>query len=560
MSAPNVLSAAAALLQELQKKVESDTGSSTPETLSPIPTAFHLCTDQMNACRIYAHFGKQLLVCGGTWYCWNGRNWERDETFANRCGAELARIVREEAAAARAIFESLAETNPDARKLEQTKRRDMSGLQDKLLATPATAEIVHALDKAEALEKWAKACESKIIQHNALELLRGWLTFDRDKMDADPALLTCLNGTIDLRTGKLKPHDPADYITKCAPVNYDPAARADRFEKFLIEIMDGDADRVAFLRRWFGYGVTGETREQKVVLHIGRGANGKSKLFEALQDALGSYMHTTAASLLTASGQSDRHPTEVADLCGRRLVTAYESEDGTYLREAFLKHATGEDVLSGRFMRQDFFNFKPTFKLQLLSNHKPIVKGSDYGIWRRILLVWYGVTFGSEQDVAAGRAQKVRDTDLRAKLDAEREGILAWLVRGAVEWHRDGLRPPDAVLAAGREFQQEQDRVSKFVEEVCILDAKAWSPFTGLFGGLYPAYTSWCRDSGYQALGKSRFLEELERVVPGFRKAEQKQTVDGVRKTIRGCYGLRVNMEGDGGGVTESQRPIEDMI
>ena len=137
------------------------------------------------------------------------------------------------------------------------------------------------------------------------------------------------------------------------------------------------------------------------------------------------------------------------------------------------------------------------------------------------------------------------DTSLKNALLAEREGILAWIVRGAIEWYRDGLRPPACVLEANEAYRMEQDRVGQFVHECCVLESDTWSPFSGPFIGLYPTYSAWCRESGYQPLGMKKFVDELARIVPKFRKAERKlTTTDGVRKTVNGAYGVKVNLAG----------------
>jgi putative DNA primase/helicase len=195
-------------------------------------------------------------------------------------------------------------------------------------------------------------------------------------------------------------------------------------------------------------------------------------------------------------------------------------------------------------MGRNFFKFSPTHKLQMLTNHKPVIKGSDHGIWRRILLLQYPQKFGTAAEIAAGRATKLVDTSLKGALRAEREGIFAWLVQGAIDWYRDGLQPPASVLEAGEAYRLEQDRVAQFVHECCVLEADTWSPFSGAFVGLYAAYGGWCRESGYLALGMKKFVDELARVVPKFRKAERKLSADGVRKTVNGAYGVRVNLAG----------------
>jgi putative DNA primase/helicase len=364
--------------------------------------------------------------------------------------------------------------------------------------------------------------------------------------DKDSFLFNVMNGTVDLRTGEIHKHRPIDLISRRAPVSYDAVAEAPRFEQFVVEIMDGDVDRATFLQRWFGYCATGDTSEQKMVLHIGPGANGKSTLLDAMGGVFGEYAGTAPPGLLTAP-TSDRHPTEIADLAGRRLVTAHESDEGSQLREALLKQATGSDKLKARFMGQDFFEFDPTHKLQLLTNHKPTVRGQDYALWRRLLLIWYKVSFGSAADVASGAARFLRDNTLSTKLAAERSGILNWVVKGAVAWYKDGLNPPESVIEASAAYRAEQDRLLQFVADCCIIDRDAFAPLTGMFGGLYNAYTRWCKESGYHAMSMSRFSSEIERV-PGVGKAKRDTTENGVNKTINGVTGLMVNMEGDGGG------------
>ena len=518
-----------------------------PLDIGVVPETSHLTTDQANAGRLAAHYGgTEIISAAGDFYVWTGACWERDPRQAVHYGAQLSRIVRDEAQAWRATFEALAAENPDGKKLEATVRRDKSKLEDSLRATSDGLAMVNALNKAEALEKWQKSCEMFTNITNALRLLRDLLTVDADRFDQNHALLNCLNGTIDLQTGRIKPHDPKDLITQCAPVNYKPNAKAPLFENFLNEVLD--PERAKFLQRWLGYTATGEVREHKMLLHIGSGANGKSTLIEAIENVMGSYTHTAPRGMLTDARGDDRHPTEIADLFRKRLVTAGESEDNATLRESFVKLVTGGDRLTGRYMGKDFFKFSPTHKLQLLTNHKPNIKGSDHGIWRRIFLLNYHIQFGTAEEVASGRATRLRDLTLKDALLAEREGIFAWLVQGAVDWYRDGLQPPTSVLKASEAYRMEQDRVGQFVHECCALDPDTWSPFSGAFIGIYPAYSSWCRESGYQALGLKRFVDELQRIVPKFRKAERKMATDGVRKTVNGAFGVKVNLVGPGNG------------
>lgn len=517
-----------------------------------VPLAKALCTDLRNAHRLLEAYGDtKLVVVGGTFIAWDYKSWGRDEPAAFRCAAHLSTMVMLEAKAYREKFKALiAATSADVRdaqsKLATLARPDQSVALATVQADKTGAAALKALEAAEALEKWAKHCEMQPTVAKAVTMLRNLLETKGIKLDAHTHLLTCLNGTIDLRTGTIKPHDPLDYISRCAPVSYRPDAKCPTFEQFMLDVMGGDAERVAFLQRWFGYAITGEVREQKILLHIGGGSNGKSTLIDVIQKVLGEYAHTGAPNLLTTS-HNDRHPTEIADLAGRRLVTVHESEEGATLREGLLKQATGGDKLVGRFMYKDFFEFTPTHKLQLLTNAKPVVRGQDFAIWRRLLLINYGVTFGSAEDVVAHKATRLGDRAMAVKLEAEKEGIFAWLVRGAAEWYATGLRPPQSVIEASEAYRQEQDRIAEFVAERCIRGAEERSYLSGP-QGIYPQYMIWSKSNGYPPMGNRRFLHELERVVPGYRVVDQKVVQDGVRKSQRCCYGLRVNFDEDGGG------------
>ncbi|HHW4679830.1 MAG TPA: DNA primase family protein [Xylella sp.] len=268
----------------------------------------------------------------------------------------------------------------------------------------------------------------------ALKIARQMLVVDQSKLDSDPWLLNCANGTVDLRTGALRAHRPEDYITRVIPLPYRREAGTPAFKEMLARITCEEGRTATplgdFLQRWFGYCATGSVQEQAFAVHYGQGRNGKSTLLDLISGVLGSYAGVAAPGLLM-SGSRDRHPTEIADLAGRRMVTAHETGEGGVLREEFVKQATGGDLIKGRYMRGDFFQFQPTHKLQLLTNHKPVVKGQDEGIWRRVLLVPFKARFGTAEEVADGRATCLRDTRIVEQVAAEREGILAWIVAGS---------------------------------------------------------------------------------------------------------------------------------
>lgn len=479
-----------------------------------VPEAHHLCTDQANVQRLLKHFGKRLLVASDRWYAWDGARWLPDDAIATRYAMSLSKIIGQEA-------------------LEWAAKKDESDN-----GGPDNAAI------AKALRSWATKAEMRSSIDAALALAKRVLVVDAGMLDKDPWLLTCANGTVDLRTGKMGPHDPADYITKLCPVAYNENATAPSFTNVLLRVCceeEGLSPVANFLQRWFGYCSTASTREQKFVVHYGQGSNGKSTILDIVSEVLGDYAATAAPGLLVAGGK-DRHPTEIADLFGRRMVTAHESGEGGILREDFVKQATGGDRIKARYMRADFFEFSPTHKIQLLTNHKPTIKGQDHGIWRRVVMVPYKARFGTPEAVAIGAAQYVKERDVMERLRAENEGVLRWLVIGAVDWYRDGLNPPDYVLAASGAYQKEQDRILHFTEENCEM-RHDYSAFltTDMGEGLFQTYEAWCKEGGFFALSKPRFLQEIERLVPSFRKSEVLvRALNGKRRKALQIHGIRL--------------------
>jgi putative DNA primase/helicase len=253
-----------------------------------------------------------------------------------------------------------------------------------------------------------------------------------------------------------------------------------------------------------------------MVIHWGGGSNGKSTLLGALASVLGDYATPLPTGMLTAKNSDSRHPAEIAMLRGARFVVASESEDGAKLREAFVKEITGGDALKARHMYGELFTFKPTHKLQMLTNHKPQIRGSDHGIWRRLLLVPFTVTFGTVEEVTAGKAAHLKDPALAEALEREKAGILNWIIAGAERWHAEGLLPPAVVLDAGRAYREEQDRIGEFIRERCHLNRGAKEALSELYG----AYKAWCKEVGIDPLSRDRFGEELEQRVPGFRRGK----------------------------------------
>lgn len=498
-----------------------------------IPKASSRATDQANAQRLKRVYADKIVSVAGQFYYWEGRFWRADDSEVRRCAAKLSHIVRGEAAALeRKIEKAFAAYDP-----EVVKAALASPGKNALIKTEDGAKQLNNFHALEEMRKWAKQCENVSTQDAAFRLVKWLLTLPPAQLNSDPFLLNCQNGTIDLRTGELRTQDPTDYITLCAPTPYLLEAQAPRFEQFLREIFNSDTEKVSFLQRWFGYCLTGSVAEQALMIHVGAGGNGKGTLIEAITAAIGDYAGTAAPNLILAG---ERHPAAVADLFGRRMVTVSETDDTTTLAEGVVKQMTGGDRLKARFMHKDFFEFLPTHKLQIFTNLKPQIKGQDYGMWRRLLLVNYDVRHGRADEVASGAADKVRDLTLGATLRAEAPGILRWLVDGARKWFEGGLQPPASVRAEVQKYQAEQDRMSQFVHERCYKALDVRAPLGGP-GGLFPSYVSWCRESGYNALGKGRFAQELGRVVPTAKRLEWSEGQAGAgRRTVIGFTGLKL--------------------
>lgn len=331
-----------------------------------------------------------------------------------------------------------------------------------------------------------------------------------DTFDRDPWLLNVSNGTVDLRTGKLRPHCRTDFVTRISSVAYDPAAKCPRFDRFLAAIFDADPELVQYVRRVLGYCLTGDTSVHAVHILHGDGANGKSTLTEVLLVVLGEYGSKIEASVLVSDGR-DRHPTERADLAGLRLAVASETEEGKRLDVARVKELSGGDKLTARKMRQDFFRFDPTFKLFLLTNHRPRVQADDHGIWRRLRLVPFGVKFWTDADAAdSGNLDpELRaDPTLKAALIEESPGILATLVAEAVAFYSDRkLTPPSAVAFATKNYRESEDFIGQFFDErvICGCDYRIKA------SELFAAYKNWCETQGVRADGSRAFGEKAKK-------------------------------------------------
>ena len=291
----------------------------------------------------------------------------------------------------------------------------------------------------------------------------------------------------------MRPHCQEDLLTKLAPVEYDQSARCPQWLDFLGKVFKGDRELIGYVQRLVGYCLTGNVREQILPIFWGNGSNGKTTLIDTLMRVLGEDYAVRAPRDLLLAHKGDQHPTKLARLFGRRLAVCSESPEGGALDEALVKDLTGGDVMTARGMHENYWQFRPTHKVLLVTNHKPVVRGTDEGIWRRPRLIPFGAYFwdpAMPEDVALGLPEAYRkDTVVGEKLLAERGGILAWAVEGCLDWQSRGLGAAAAVTDATGEYRAEQDTLGGFLKEECLLEAGR----SVKVSELYDTYMLWCR-------------------------------------------------------------------
>jgi putative DNA primase/helicase len=353
-------------------------------------------------------------------------------------------------------------------------------------------------------------------------------------LDRDPWLFNCPNGTIELRTGKLREHRRTDLITKICTTPFHPDAPAPTWQSFLDKVFNHENDVIAYLQRLLGYCITGDVREQQLPILWGSGSNGKSTLIGAALDTIGSDYAGQVAPDLLITPRGDRHLTELADLHGKRLCVASETGEGRPMNEERIKLLTGGDEIAARRMREDIWRFKPTHKIILQTNHRPVVRGGDFAIWRRIALVPFTVRFWDPtkpDEVALGLPDELRkDTSMPERLKAERPGILAWMMRGCLEWQRIGLCPPRCVTDATAEYRSGEDVVGRWLEECCVVMNQTRVKIKA--GDAYPAFARWQELTGETPWNQRTFAERMATRFPAYTPSQGPPPANGQYKQV----------------------------
>jgi putative DNA primase/helicase len=451
-------------------------------TTAPAGADPHRCnlTDLGNAERLVDAHGQDLhyVYPWQQWLDWDGRHWQQDAS---------GEVTRKAKGVVRGIYDEAK----DAAAAGNTKQADA-------IAKHATSS--HAVARINAMIDLARSEDG--------------IPCDPDAFDRDVWLLNAANGIVDLRTGALRPHDRSALLSKITPAKYDPDARCNIFLTFLDRIMGGNAELIDFLQRALGYSLTGDISERVLFILHGGGRNGKSTLLEAIRDVLGpDYTDRTPTDLL----MTRRHegiPNDLAALRGKRFVSASEVNEGRRLDEAKIKDVTGGDTISARFMRGEFFTFRPQFKLWLGTNHKPVIQGTDKAIWDRIRLIPFDVRI-PDNEIDRGLGEKLRE---------EAPGILAWMVDGCQLWQQRGLDAPTQVLAATDAYREEMDVLGRFLDDCCQLHESV----VATSKDLYSTYSAWCDANGEKPVTQTALGRHLKE-----RGFEQDRDTKGAR-TWRG--------------------------
>jgi len=417
---------------------------------SPSEDATDPCTDLANAQRLVADCKDDFMFIEGNGpHRWDGKSWQRDPMEGKRRAQRIGRLVAQES----------------AKLLNMANDEDSEQPRKQLLK------------ESGALTNWAKSSESRQRIEAALSLAEPHLTVPAKQINADPMLLCLQNGTLNLRTNTLYEHRREDFITKYIDIPYDPQATCPLWEETMLGIFESNP-LIDYFQRFCGYCLTAKTREHVMLILWGVGKNGKSTIVNTMRTVLGPYAITGAPDLLMQTSRA-RH-SELADLFGARAVSVAETPQSGKLNENLVKQITGGDPIKGRHNYGQFFEFLPTHKLWVMTNHLPGIQGCDMGIWRRIHLLPFNRVIPEDQ----------RDKHREEKLQAELPGILCWMVEGCKQWQQQGLNPPVDVLNATEAYKSEQDTFQEFFEEKCELRGQV------TFAKIYQTYSNWCRDNG----------------------------------------------------------------
>lgn len=427
-------------------------------------------TDTGNAHRLHDKYGKVVKYSYNRkkWYIWTGKQWIIDDM------GEIKKLADE-------ICEDI--------KKEALVSKD-KGVQEKLMKF---AKSTASSAKKEAMIKECQHLED--------------IPASPDDFDANIDYLNCQNGVVNLRNGELMPHDPNLMMSKICNTEYDTSHKTPTmWLKFLSDVTNGSQEMIDYIQKCIGYSISGSNSEQCAYFLYGMGNNGKSTFLDTIADIMGTYSSNTqpdtlmVQSRLGSSGGGAN--SDIARLKSARFVTCEEPTEGVRLNEGLLKQLTGGSKVTCRFLYGDEFEYTPEFKIWVATNHKPTIRGTDFGIWRRIKLIPFEVNIPKE---------KV-DKNLKYKLRQEFPQILAWAVEGCIKWQREGLQEPQVVVDATNEYKNEMDLVASFVEQCMIIDYN--SEVKLVASDIFSVYIKWAKQNNEYEMSSKKFFTELQKKLP----------------------------------------------
>lgn len=431
-----------------------------PEKKKPVNFTKEPYTDVWNAKLFFEKYGNSIRYCDmlGGWHIWDGTRWLRDDRY------QIVSLAKD---TVKQMFDQ-STANSDKELYRHAERSESeSRLKSMINLTKSIKDV-------------------PILSH---------------QFDENQYVINCLNGTLDLQTGKMMPHLKENHITKRIDIAYNPKAQCPTWGTFLKSIFLENQETIHFVHKALGYSLSGSIQEQCIFILYGVGSNGKSTFLETIAKVMGDYaMSTLSATIMEKNNTTI--PNDIARLKGARFVNAIETEENKRLAESVIKSLTGGDKIVARFLNREFFEFHATFKIFLATNHKPRISGTDNGIWRRIKYIPFKKVIVAEE----------RDKALQEKLLAEHEGILSWMVEGFKIWQAEGLGSCSEIDKATAEYREESDILREFIADRCVIGEDCEIQATAL----YKELSNWCRDNGGYRIVRGKLIEYLES--KGFKK------------------------------------------
>ena len=454
----------------------------------------HPLTESGNAERFVDRYKDKVIFnhTAGLWHIWNGHKWEIDlKREILNYGLETVRYMLYELAETKIYYDKLGSTlDKDAEK---------------------------------TFKKFIDASESRAKLESMIYLATGKIGVIHSDFDKDLYLVNTLNYTYNLKSGEAHKHNPAELITKACNVDYDADAICPHWIDFLETIFADDQGLIEYIQRAIGLSLCGVQNEEILFFCYGSGKNGKSVFFNVINLIFGDYFQKAPTEMLLMK-HNESIPNDIARLPGSRIVVAEELPENRTLNENKIKNLTGGDSISARFLHKEFFDFKPTHTLWIYGNHKPNIKGTDEGIWRRINLIPFLVTIPE----ANRRPQHI----LMEEFEKEKSGIFNWILEGWHQYQEQGLNPPQIVLNYTKEYRDEQDQVADFLNEMCEFDVLAKVKKIEVLN----AYFEWCKNNQEHPLRKSSFYKRVDQLdgVKSFAGTNNVKSYSGIK--IRGAF------------------------